>query len=317
MPDRKVRQEKSISIHALRVEGDKAVPADKRALAVFLSTPSGWRATISSIFPSLSAKISIHALRVEGDHNMAEKFRFGHIISIHALRVEGDFARTSICSSFKRFLSTPSGWRATWRGRVLVQLRRISIHALRVEGDLMQLISFADRLDFYPRPPGGGRRAGMNPCRLRITISIHALRVEGDLRIMLFAICVVISIHALRVEGDAKTFGNNVVYFHFYPRPPGGGRLSLRATAKRKPKFLSTPSGWRATKQETNDEKLVHISIHALRVEGDVRQRKRCFVDLRFLSTPSGWRATPPATISPHPLSISIHALRVEGDSAC
>ena len=36
-----------------------------------------------------------------------------------------------------------------------------------------------------------------------------------------------------------------------------------------------------------------YISIHALRVEGDViNHRIADFEDERFLSTPSGWRAT-------------------------
>ena len=103
----------NISIHALRVEGDikqifqgvidfvfLSTPSGWRATHVccvniackrFLSTPSGWRATIiSSIFPRRSANISIHALRVEGD---------GHIVLVDGFG--------------KLFLSTPSGWRAT------------------------------------------------------------------------------------------------------------------------------------------------------------------------------------------------------------
>ena len=56
-----------ISIHALRVEGDVGFAADSRFSPVFLSTPSGWRATISSQIAMLQLRISIHALRVEGD----------------------------------------------------------------------------------------------------------------------------------------------------------------------------------------------------------------------------------------------------------
>ena len=58
----------SISIHALRVEGD--------GIAL------GYRD------PSIS--ISIHALRVEGDVVAFETLYYEGIISIHALRVEGD-----------------------------------------------------------------------------------------------------------------------------------------------------------------------------------------------------------------------------------
>ena len=123
-----------ISIHALRVEGDgtkllslKDVndfyprpPGGGRpeqsdaggGRITFLSTPSGWRATVGLVKRSHDVKISIHALRVEGD-----EFLFGHgrvvLISIHALRVEGDESSIPSCGRMSKFLSTPSGWRAT------------------------------------------------------------------------------------------------------------------------------------------------------------------------------------------------------------
>ena len=56
------------------------------------------------------------------------------------------------------FLSTPSGWRAT-----IITLAYgaekilISIHALRVEGDNNRRFLQWQKLNFYPRPPGGGR----------------------------------------------------------------------------------------------------------------------------------------------------------------
>ena len=56
-----------ISIHALRVEGDAMRKASNDLLFIFLSTPSGWRATARCLFVFRDGKISIHALRVEGD----------------------------------------------------------------------------------------------------------------------------------------------------------------------------------------------------------------------------------------------------------
>ena len=58
-------------------------------VAVFLSTPSGWRATISFADRLGKIDISIHALRVEGDAGIDYGVR-EYPISIHALRVEGD-----------------------------------------------------------------------------------------------------------------------------------------------------------------------------------------------------------------------------------
>ena len=81
--------------------------------SLFLSTPSGWRATVAGDSILRVISISIHALRVEGDLVKISDFLYEHLISIHALRVEGDppLSRIVLCS---------------WV---------ISIHALRVEGD--------------------------------------------------------------------------------------------------------------------------------------------------------------------------------------
>ena len=148
------------------------------------------------------------------------------------------------------FLSTPSGWRATFSYGLTP-------------------VSF---LDFYPRPPGGGRPLWLSmwgitsarflstPSGWRATcnaqssiaqistISIHALRVEGDAQQEAqFTRQHNISIHALRVEGDKMP----------------GSFAALHS------EFLSTPSGWRATGLMGLTGKNNEISIHALRVEGD------------------------------------------------
>ena len=80
--------------------------------------------------------------------------------------------------------------------------------------------------------------------------------------------------------------------YDFYPRPPGGGRPydQLVETAKHA------------------------ISIHALRVEGDLADMILAEVLKEFLSTPSGWRATHLVGFGAPCHGISIHALRVEGD---
>ena len=80
---------------------------------------------------------------------------------------------------------------------------------------------------FYPRPPGGGRQNYESVDNMVLHISIHALRVEGDL---------LPNVHSLQQNT------------HFYPRPPGGGRLHKAYKDLQNWVFLSTPSGWRATK---------------------------------------------------------------------
>ena len=124
-----------ISIHALRVEGDRRLHGFVAKLFDFYPRPPGGGRPIAQqirdmydqdfyprppgggrltywITNELYRSISIHALRVEGDQGRAG-FRWEFRISIHALRVEGD--------------ALYSGH--IWRGRT------ISIHALRVEGD--------------------------------------------------------------------------------------------------------------------------------------------------------------------------------------
>ncbi len=102
--------------------------------------------------------ISIHALRVEGDNGVVGFFTVTENISIHALRVEGDLSTVSSVQVDVQFLSTPSGWRATYDNALFAFTASISIHALRVEGDF-------------------GHRV---PVTIAVSISIHALRVEGD-----------------------------------------------------------------------------------------------------------------------------------------
>ena len=179
----------------------------------------------------------------------------------------------------------------------------------------MQLISFADRLDFYPRPPGGGRQ-GASCTYLKHHLYFYP-RPPGGGRLTTGSEpeeTVAISIHALRVEGDVESFQFLRAVLNFYPRPPGGGRLCVlqiiqgrfvflstpsgwRATTALYPHvmndtFLSTPSGWRATFRKGAMIAISGISIHALRVEGDI------------ITNVAGNRRA----------EISIHALRVEGD---
>ena len=146
----------------------------------------------------------------------------------------------------------------------------ISIHALRVEGDLLRGV-YVPILD---------------------KISIHALRVEGDLNPpLLEGLTYMISIHALRVEGDKQaTDDEKLVHISIHALRVEGDKRAFWTLARRL-KFLSTPSGWRAT------------------ILAD--ESKRLTI---FLSTPSGWRATFYFQIFIISQRISIHALRVEGD---
>ena len=239
----------SISIHALREEGDeipprrsipqgyfyprpprggrRKMPASSDFSALFLSTPSARRATVRHRY-----------------------YQRRECISIHALREEGDSSAGKLLPGGKRFLSTPSARRATlewWRdgfgaahfyprpprgGRrrrcwAVSTERAISIHALREEGDRSTMPLRFVPCNFYPRPPRGGRPQGQRSSYRGHQISIHALREEGD--------------------------------------------QCLLSCSARPKKFLSTPSARRATDRPGCGHQVWRISIHALREEGDTR----------------------------------------------
>ena len=65
-------QPETISIHALREEGDMMPKCCCSSCRIFLSTPSARRATPSVRPEILQRRISIHALREEGDLNLSE-----------------------------------------------------------------------------------------------------------------------------------------------------------------------------------------------------------------------------------------------------
>ena len=147
----------TISIHALREEGDPDIPTPVCACCDFYPRPprGGRPHRGRSVRPGI--RISIHALREEGDASSRPAPRAAPIflstpsarratgglphrlppvgISIHALREEGDRLRPRSCVVFSH----------------------ISIHALREEGDQHHIGVTVPRMDFYPRPPRGGR----------------------------------------------------------------------------------------------------------------------------------------------------------------
>ena len=191
--------------------------------------------------------------------------------------------------------------------------------------------------DFNPRPPRGGRLQRTARHEGRPHISIHALREEGD-----------------------KFFSKGYISLsNFNPRPPRGGRpisgqdkalgLKFQSTPSARRAtfssaficlysflFQSTPSARRATLGVLVDDRVQHISIHALREEGDkgghdpfagleisihaLREEGDSSpegergIPLGFQSTPSARRATRRLCGQGREACISIHALREEGD---
>ena len=170
----------TISIHALREEGDILRNQVGKPVRIFLSTPSARRATRCTAYRGCISCISIHALREEGD-----------VVSLPCEIWSTEFlstpsARRATCTAlcakrcklyfyprpprggrptewntfirFNAFLSTPSARRATDRYNPHGYPLPISIHALREEGDRVRKTPNRELWDFYPRPPRGGRQ---------------------------------------------------------------------------------------------------------------------------------------------------------------
>ena len=198
-----------ISIHALRVEGDRfrqivvlhisyfyprppcggrrsTFPNIGYALA-FLSTPSVWRATLHSVLADRQ-NLDFYPRPPCGGRPNAP-------VKPGALE---DF-----------YPRPPCGGRPS--SRTLARMAR----------------------NFYPRPPCGGRRASSSRfCLLKKFLSTPSVwRATGHQHE--FCQLQKISIHALRVEGDGDAGALPKIERYFYPRPPCGGRPAHRCAVLR------------------------------------------------------------------------------------
>ena len=168
------------------------------------------------------------------------------------------------------FLSTPSARRATQALEGAVEVHLISIHALREEGDCTGLDGTTIPADFYPRPPRGGRPSFCSGS----TISSRFLSTPSARR--------------------ATKLYHTTYFNHAFLSTPSARRATPGINFSLIIKlFLSTPSARRATRNGLRHGQLQHISIHALREEGDSLCCSTLISAVVFLSTPSARRATP------------------------
>ena len=123
----------------------------------------------------------------------------------------------------------------------------ISIHALRKEGDDRAVVRDHECRGFLSTPSARRATQKGHTERRRQAISIHALREEGDHR----------DHHGRLGQQD------------FYPRPPRGGRRKHRRAGHLKQNFYPRPPRGGRPGQYGSIERHHHISIHALREEGD------------------------------------------------
>ena len=283
----------SISIHALREEGDAGSSCGASCRSRFLSTPSARRATG---LPGRSAgrPDNFYPRPPRGGRQVCRaEAPAGQIISIHALREEGDTSAAENLAVAGVFLSTPSARRAT---RVRNQPHR-------------------RKDNFYPRPPRGGRHC--RDCQRnhtwRFLSTPSARRATPQLRRPTAHRA--ISIHALREEGDGCSTTTTPSQTYFYPRPPRGGRLPARPAESHDQrisihalreegdadggiwkleakKFLSTPSARRATRPCTRISTTPSDFYPRPPRGGRLSRSGNELHPTQFLSTPSARRAT-------------------------
>ena len=194
----------TISIHALRGEGDRKLYADRDALKKFLSTPSAGRATAWPVPRALFFRISIHALRGEGDKGCGQRQIFpanfyprpprgGRLKTGGNLWKQafyfyprpprgGRLAPLAMRVGAYRFLSTPSAGRATGGPANSRQAQKFLSTPSAGRATAVVCWFTAHSSNFYPRPPRGGRHTGKHFRTHHGKISIHALRGEGDRR---------------------------------------------------------------------------------------------------------------------------------------
>ena len=204
----------TISIHALREEGDAQIEVKVFDDFLFLSTPSARRATLPIPSNHLEGEY-FYPRPPRGGRRSASSSMTASSIFLSTPSARRATRTTAVCSPrVSRFLSTPSARRATTAhqrqkssntnfyprpprgGRQPdigggIQDFTISIHALREEGDAAANDIEVEILNFYPRPPRGGRRYAIEDILLLVFISIHALREEGDFALIAMGIDII------------------------------------------------------------------------------------------------------------------------------
>ena len=284
----------SISIHALREEGDPGILAGQKILCYFYPRPPrGGRPGSWADESDTTIFLSTPSARRATPHGADE------------------WERT-------RFLSTPSARRATPLVPPIVHFGVISIHALREEGDFrVQHHLHPVAVDFYPRPPRGGRL--FHPlCRyILLIISIHALREEGDSKFPSMA-SIISNFYPRPPRGGrlfiCQSIGGDILFLSTPSARRATSTLSVPLAAC--VAFLSTPSARRATSRWAPT--ITPMPNFYPRPPRGGRQGRpgEGRGDHRFLSTPSARRATRRFGFQPIGRGISIHALREEGDAA-
>ena len=168
-----------ISIHSLRMEGDRYAVCGNVAAANFNPLPPhGGRLSPEVLYPETL-----------GFQSTPSAWR------------ETCFLLDR--SNLSLFQSTPSAWRETRPASLPFLHRQFQSTPSAWRETLQRQKPRESRKNFNPLPPHGGRRHMSRTSSFCRSISIHSLRMEGDPAGRSDVRIYRISIHSLRMEGDA------------------------------------------------------------------------------------------------------------------
>ena len=191
---------------------------------MFQSTPSGGKATPTTLTFQHQPVVSIHAFRGEGD-GVDEHIAIRREVSIHAFRGEGDIASVPKMVLSAKFQSTPSGGKATRCPPPQSSDAGVSIHAFRGEGD-GAISAIVCTVSWFQSTPSGGKATARLGQHRADRVCFNP-RLPGGRRPRLG-----------QHRADRVCFN---------PRLPGGRRRCAQQQHRQRCEFQSTPSGGKAT----------------------------------------------------------------------
>ena len=247
----------------------------------------------------MSSQVSIHALLAESDLNLPSR-PIDKNVSIHALLAESDLVRMLNGPHSKKFLSTLSLRRATFRhcttylncsrfyprspcGERLEQSAsynaylEVSIHALLAESDVVGTVKIARPMLFLSTLSLRRATKLLAKWLCNALVSIHALLAESDKLLAKWLCNALVSIHALLAESDAETAHERANGFAFL------STLSLRRATSQQPAgttrttcfYPRSPCGERRVNEDRYGQQFWFLSTLSLRRATLMRYRIR------------------------------------------
>ena len=176
-----------------------------------------------------------------------------------------------------RFQSTPSVWRETESSKRSVWMSN-DFNPLPPCGGRLHNNDYTDQNGVFQSTPSVWRETFTDAMKKAIEIDFNPLPPCGGRQIARLVSLCHRHFNPLPPCGGRRYAGDidRKKRSYFNPLPPCGGRPSTFVPYASRLAFQSTPSVWRETneKYKVQDDEI--ISIHSLRVEGDISEIAKC-----------------------------------------